>query len=400
MFRSILVLALVTFVSYSARSDELSDQLQTIVSHNSGSANVPGVDWVQEWIKTRLQDMGFSVELIANPEGSDTSGKLLVGTLAGESKTYISLIMHSDTVFEPSAPFQKITFSSDGKTANGPGVIDDKGGVIIALEGLKTLVQTGRKPKHPIRFIVAPSEETGSAGFLDRFRQYSADSWMVLGFEPAGSQGGLVNGRRGNRWYHIKVQGKESHAGAFHEEGINACWELAKKLDAISRLTRSLPGVTTSIGHIQGGQDKYNIVCGSAEAKVDTRFANAKAGAKLHQAIVKILQRPGVRSQKTGEPAVTTFEITDDSPSFSITAFSQPYMQRYQKIIQEIEGKSMGAHPSGGVADINYFMRDGIVIIDGLGAIGGKMHTPEEFILLSSLRTRAAALAQFLKSYW
>ncbi len=51
---------------------------------------------------------------------------------------------------------------------------------------------------------------------------------------------------------------------------------------------------------------------------------------------------------------------------------------------------------SGGGSDANGFAKFDIPIIDGLGPYGGKMHTLEEFIVISSLESRAKTLSIFL----
>ena len=68
-------------------------------------------------------------------------------------------------------------------------------------------------------------------------------------------------------------------------------------------------------------------------------------------------------------------------------------------MIKKIEKRNVSAALSGGAADACYMSRPDLMIIDGLGPTGGGMHTPNEFINLDSLRTRALALTAFLESY-
>ena len=63
----------------------------------------------------------------------------------------------------------------------------------------------------------------------------------------------------------------------------------------------------------------------------------------------------------------------------------------------EIEGQKYQAKRSGGASDCNYFSLENIIIIDGLGAIGGHLHTKEEYIKTTSLQTRSEALSHFLQ---
>lgn len=197
------------------------------------------------------------------------------------------LFVHADTVFDAKSPFQHFTLNQDGTSAKGPGIIDDKGGIVVALEGLRRFLSED-DTKYKFRFISSPSEETGSTNVLEKYNSFAGDTWLVLGFEPSLENGSIVESRRGNRWYHIKVHGKEAHSGRAHKDGVNACHELATKITRISALTNYKKDVTVSIGHMNGGQEKYNIVCGQAEAKIDTRFSTPMDRTELISKIDRI----------------------------------------------------------------------------------------------------------------
>ena len=372
--------------------------LKELVEIESGTSQIDEVNHVQDILADHLKKLGFEVLLKANPLGDSKSGKFLVATLVGENSRYINFVLHADTVFEPKAEFKGFEISPDGKTAKGPGVIDDKGGAVVVLGGIERYLKARPKPAHSLRVISSPSEETGTVGFLEDLQKMADDTFVTLGFEPALDEHTIIESRRGNRWYHIKVTGKEAHAGRAHKEGINACWDLAQKLDLLSRLTDYGKDVTVSIGRMEGGKDKFNIVCGSAEAKVDARFSDLRSRDVLDKKIVAILKKPLVKSAADRKATTTEFEIADDCPPFSVSKASKPLLERYCQIAGEIEKSTIKSAKSGGGADSSYFAREGGIVIDGLGAVGGKMHTNDEFVVLSSLETRAAALAKFLEA--
>ncbi|MFZ4714795.1 MAG: M20/M25/M40 family metallo-hydrolase [Bacteriovoracaceae bacterium] len=372
------------FISINLLAQTPSERLETLVSINSGSENIAGVNKVQETFKPWLEELGFKVELIANPNGAEKSGKILSATLQGESEKYITFSMHADTVFEPSSPFQKIN-KVDNNKWNGPGVIDDKGGLVVMYLALKDYLVKNKKPKYSLRVLVTPNEEVGAIGFWEMFEEFSKDSWMVLGLEPS-HENGIVHSRKGNRWIEITVVGKEAHAGRHHQDGINACRILAEKLVEISKLTDYKKEVTVSVGHMEGGQDKFNIVCGTAKAKVDTRSPSWEKRNELVAKIDKILKDPRI-----------SYIIDDETKPFSMNKLSKKYVEQYLETIKKVEGVKPLAHASGGTGDCNHFSREGIVIIDGLGPIGGEVHTEREWIDLKSIESRAKVLSQFLK---
>ena len=168
--------------SYGASNDV--SLLKELVDINSGSKNIIGVKTVQTRVETELKQLGFSTSYIENPKGQ--SAPMLVGILKGkQSDRYVTLITHADTVFEPESGFLKFSESADSSQLLGPGVGDDKGGIVIALAGLRKLLQGGDKLLFSVRFVVSPNEEVGSPGYEETFKSFGKDSVMALGFEDA-----------------------------------------------------------------------------------------------------------------------------------------------------------------------------------------------------------------------
>ncbi len=380
---------------YVYSTDDRVELLKRLVEINSGTSNIAGVNEIQRVIRPELEKLGFQTRLIPNPDGSNLSAELLVGTIIGKYQKFVTLVCHADTVFEPKSAFQNFTLSHDGATAVGPGVIDDKGGIIVAIKGVQNFLAK-ESPNFSIRLVCAPSEETGSHGYWSGFSQYGKDSAIVLGFEPALDNGSIIHSRRGNRWYHIEVEGKAAHAGRAHHKGINAGHELAIKLDKLQRLTDYKKEVTVSIASLSGGSDKYNVVCANACAKIDARFTDRKSADALHKKVVAILKKVNVKSYEGKRPSKTRFRIDNDCPAFTRQPSAVPFLKAYLDTLKELEGKTFQSERSGGAADSNGMSREGLIIIDGLGPVGGGMHTVNEFVKISSLYTRAEALTRFL----
>lgn len=373
--------------------------LEELVHINSGTANLPGVNRVQRRVQRELERMGFKTRLIANSLGKKASGDLLEGILKGTTRKTVTFITHADTVFESESPFQTMSFYQGGERASGPGVIDDKGGIVVALAGIFEFLAGALRERRGVpslRFICAPSEETGSEGFLKYFAAASKDSLIALGFEPALDNGSIVHGRWGNRWYDIAVIGKEAHAGRAHEEGANAGHELVIKLDKLQRLTNYKKKATVNIGSISAGTGKFNIVCGHALGRIDSRFPDEKTRGWLDRQIKKILSKTHVYSYVGKIPTVTKYYLLNDCPPLEASPAARPYLQCYLESVARLEGKKIKAEVSRGAADINGMGRAGLIAIDGLGATGGQMHTMQEFIRIRSLSTRATALKDLL----
>jgi len=376
--------------------EDLVPLLKKLVEVSSDSADPNGNNANQKIVQTELNKLGLNTKLVPQPQKDVRSGDLLIGELKGANSKFVTLLMHTDTVFPKSTGFLK--FVRNGDIAVGPGVIDNKGGIVVALHALKVfLAEVNQKPSFSIRVVVSPSEEIGSTGFLDIFTELAKDSVVILGFEPALENHSIVTSRRGDRWYNVTVEGVEAHAGRNHKKGANACHEMAIKIEKLQKLTDYSKDISISIGRMEGGKDKHAIVCGWASAKLDVRFSDLKNREKILEKVEKILNTTFVMSHEGSSPTKTFYTVVDDPKPFPLEPKGQPLIEAYTKAASSLENRSVGHERSGGSADSNFFYRPGLIIIDGLGPTGGNMHRPDEFIDLPSIQTRALATVELLK---
>jgi glutamate carboxypeptidase len=184
-------------------------------------------------------------------------------------------------------------------------------------------------------------------GFRKQLKSYADDSALILGMEPALEDGSIVEARKGVRWYYIKIAGREAHAGTAPENGVSACHELSKKIVKILDLNEYSKGNTINVGHVDGGKDKFNIVCGNAEGKLDFRFVDDKSFKRINAKIEKILKTSEVKSIKDGAGTKIEYTFPVEMPPFSITKKSEEMAKKYLKIIEEIEGRKIKAILTG-----------------------------------------------------
>ncbi len=390
-----IIISIMSLIPFSAFAYDPTAFLGQLVEIESGTNQVGNVNKVQDLLEVRLKKLGFAIDRQKDP--AKKSGDLILATLKGKESKAVTLIVHADTVFEPEAKFKGFKISEDKKYGYGPGVIDNKGGIVVMLDGLELYLKKNPVPRYTLKVLSSPSEETGSAPYVKNFKGYGEETNLVLSFEPSLDDGSIVNSRRGNRWFHFKTIGKEAHAGRAFKEGINACTEMSMIAGQIAALTDFSKNLTLNIGHLKGGQDKYNIVCGSAELKVDTRFSSVKVRDEMQKKIDKIIAESNRRQEKRGIINATTFEIVDDSPPYSPEKMTSTVAAVYLKQIEAVEGRKVIALGSGASADANYLARPDLVILDGLGPTGKEMHTNDEAVNLESLTTRAKAFDKFMQ---
>ncbi len=384
-------------------SDSASERVDTrkflerLVNVPSPVSDQNAVRAAQAVFAMELQKLGFRFAWRRDPAAK--TDDLLVAELPGHEARWITLVSHVDTVLDVKDTGR---FRLEGDFAYGSGVLDNKGGLCVMLKALDYALAPSTKRRFGIRVVSSPDEEAGSAAWHKIFADLGRDSVAVLGFEPALDEGHVISSRRGNRWYDIELRGIEAHAGRCRGEEINAAHEAA---DMITRLialrdelrTRFGDGVNLHVGHLAGGRDRHNIVCGRMTIKLDTRFTNFQEREALHAGVEKILKTPRF-SNREGRFTEVEFKVVDDCPPFDLSQVQehQAWVDQLCSRISAIEGRPIEARKAGGAGDVNHMSRESLFVIDGLGPVGQGMHTLGESVRISSLDPRARAVAELL----
>ncbi|MGZ3721973.1 MAG: M20/M25/M40 family metallo-hydrolase [Bdellovibrionales bacterium] len=367
------------------------ERLKEFSEINSATLEKSGVAKMQERVSEILQGLGFSIKTVA---GEERFAHLVIAERAGrQTRKFITLITHVDTVLTNFRPFE---LDLERERAFGSGVIDNKGGVIVGLSALQRFLVEFPDTEYSLRWICSPNEEMGSIGFTEIFRELAADTVIAFGLEPALDNGSIIHQRRGNRWYQIDVEGREAHAGRSYGEHANAAHDLAAKISQLSRLTNYGKHMSVNVGHFTGGKERFNIICGDASAKLDVRFATLDQREQMHRKIEKILASPLETSVSGKFSTKTAWQIVDDCPPFSLTKRARKIARNYAALVSQLEGRKIHSSPAGGAGDVNYLSAPHNIVLDGLGPVGGEMHTKNEFVSVGSLATRSQALAGFL----
>lgn len=364
--------------------------LQEFSSIDSASLNIEGVERMQDRVSGILESLGFRVE---RRREEARFGSLVIAERPGRLNKFITLITHSDTVL---GNYREFKLDLKENRAFGSGVIDNKGGLVVGLSALQRFLKAFPKTEWGLRFVCSPNEEMGSIGFTEIFRALGRDSVVAFGLEPALDNGSIIHQRRGNRWYDIECTGREAHAGRSYGEHANAAHEMARKILSLASLTNNRKHVSVTVGDIQGGKGKHNIICGNVKVKLDTRFPSMDAREVLHKKIDAILSETTEVSVSGKFKTVTKWQIVDDCPPFSLTKRSKAMAREMAALISQLEGHKVNSQPAGGAGDVNYLSTPENFVLDGLGPVGGDMHTHHEFIQVPTLKTRAQALAGFL----
>lgn len=294
---------------------------------------------------------------------------------------------HMDTVFPAEHPFQKTSIK--GSQLRGPGVADMKGGLLIMLKALEVLEQSPWAENIGWEVLITPDEEAGSNGSAALYEAAAKKHHAGLLFEPAFSDGALVSSRKGSSNLYISSHGRSAHAGRDFFSGKNALTPLFKYLLNIEQLTNEAKGITVNIGQVVGGE-AFNIVPDAALAKVNVRVDTAEDAAVVSECLQMLL------NEINGEEGASlTMHAIVSRPPKLITPETQQLFRCLQEC-QSILGGCLEWRPSGGVCDGNILSACGLPTLDTLGAVGGNLHTADEYINIDSLVDRASLTALFL----
>jgi glutamate carboxypeptidase len=367
--------------------------LEALVSIDSGSYSADGVNRVANWVENRLLLLGFAVERTRfAPEGGRRSGDALVGRRRGrlpeaDGGRRILLAGHMDTVFEDGTAAAR-PFRVDGSTATGPGVSDDKGGLLAGLAALEILHEHGTDAYDELVFLATPDEEIGSPSSRGLIEHTAHGMHYGLGLECARENGDLVIARKGVADFLVTVTGRAAHAGIEPERGANAALAAAHLVVALQALNGHWDDVTVNVGVVRAGT-RTNIVCPQAELRVEVRSATAAGVRRVRQAIQEAADRPAVPGTTAG------VEQLDLCPPMEDTPASRRMLAAAQRAARAV-GVEIGAAATGGVGDANLIAGTGVPTLDGLGPVGGADHTPQEWLDVSTAPERIAVLAALI----
>ena len=390
----------------AAEHDRHIALLERLVNQNSGTLNLPGVRAVGDMVRAELEPLGFEVRWV-DMSGTGRAGHL-VAAHAGPGRNVL-LIGHLDTVFEADNPFQ--TFQRDGARAVGPGIGDDKGGVVVIIAALRAMQAAGTLQGANITVVLTGDEERiGSPAALARRDLIAAGQTAAFALEfenlaiDDGDEFGTIARRSSTNWT-LTTTGRTGHSsGVFGDAlGFGAIYELARILDGFRRDLPE-PNLTYNVGVVAGGtpatmdaegfnvtaSGKTNIVASTAIARGDLRTLtpeqDARARAGMQAIVADHLPRTGAELV-FGEGGYPPMAPTDGNRAL---------LERLNAVNRDLGLPEMAEYDPAkrGAADSGFVAAD-VDTLGGLGIAGGAAHADGEWVDLDSLvrqSQRAAVL--------
>jgi glutamate carboxypeptidase len=359
--------------------------LERLVNIDSGSGYEPGLTQVRDITVDELKKLGATIETFPNTAPDKSSH--VVATLKGTGKAKILLMAHMDTVFKEGSAAARPFTIKDGR-AYGPGVMDDKGGIVAGIYALKILKNLNFKDYAQITFLLDASEETGSDAATALIQKVAQEHDVTLNLEPGRPADGLVVWRKGSGTAVVNVKGKASHAGVAPELGRNAAMEAAHQILQLGKLGDAEKKTTINFTVLNAG-DRVNVIPDQATAKADVRVAVPEEFDRIEKDLTR------VSADKLIPETEVTTQLIRGLPPMPQTAESDRLMNMAQGIYGEL-GRKLTVEGSGGAADASLAAAVGVPTLDGFGIVGGNIHTPEEYAEVESVSPRIYLLTRMI----
>lgn len=377
-----------------AAAEPMLEQVEAWAAVNSGSRNLGGLSDVAYLLSDAFAVLPgeLAFEEPQPVEAVDTSGrtvaiehgKNLHVTVRSDAPVQLLFTGHMDTVFAVDHEFQQTRWLEDG-VLNGPGVADMKGGIAVMLAALKAVEQSPDAARLGYEVVINSDEEVGSLGSAALIEQAARGKRAALTYEPAALPDGTLAGARpGSGNFALVVRGKSAHAGRNPEDGRNA---LLAAADLALRLAQAKsPGLNVNPSRIEGGSPS-NVVPDLAILRVNLRPATPddeqRATTIIADAIWLVAAEHEVLIEVSGGFGRPPKPLTPDAEAlFNLVKRAGADL-----------GQSISWQPSGGVCDGNNIAACGVPVVDTMGVRGGKIHSMEEFLIVESLKERAALSA-------
>lgn len=360
------------------------EELAALVAIDSGSGDEAGIERVGDRVATLLTDLGMSVERPRSPGASGTSVAAVVGRWHGQGRLRVLLVGHLDTVFDPGTAAARPYAECDGR-ATGPGVSDDKGGLLAGVYALDALRALGWDNYASVTFACTPDEEIGSPGSRALLAALAAEHDVALCLECAREDGSVVVGRKGVVDVLLEVSGRSAHAGVEPERGVNAAVAAAILTVDLAMLNRRWPDVTVNVGVLRAGE-RPNVVPAQASLVVDVRASTATSFDEVVAAIRAFADTSSV------DGATVEVSLQAPAPPWAPGSTSRWVADAVAAVAARL-GIDLGFAITGGAADANLLAAEGIAVLDGLGPVGGDDHSLTEWLDLTSVVPRITLLA-------
>jgi glutamate carboxypeptidase len=381
--------------------------LRELTAISSDSGDPEGLRRAAEHLATALRMRGLATEI--RNESPDEGSPLLPVLYARGTDTgrgHLLLIGHLDTVLPAAEP------RLEGDRLVATGAIDMKGGLAAFVGALDLLHHREEQPPADLLLVVVPDEEVGGAlsqAAVRRWGETARALWVLEPGEPAGDGETIVAGRRGMFQWRLEARGQGAHSGLHYWEGRSALAAAARWVTEAEALSRPGGGPTVNAGRFVAGDTTFveglatahpllgtdrqlNVVPDRAVVEGEARFLRADESGDLARGLEAL-----ARDIAMATGTEISFAASGMIPPVDPHGPQAGAGQRAAALATAAGWHLEIEEERGGISFPNFLPDPGrLPVLDGLGPIGGGMHTREEYVDLRSLRRRIVLLADLM----
>jgi glutamate carboxypeptidase len=375
------------------------DTLKELVSIETGTRDLEGLEKAAYLIAGRLQALGGKVDLI-DPTAdayrmADTPaeiGKAVRARFEGRGTKRILLLAHMDTVYLRGM-LAKQPFRIEGDRAYGLGIVDDKQGIALVLHALAILKSMDFRDYGLVTVLINADEEMSSPGSRKVITRegerhdavFSCESSRVDSDKLALATAGIAS-------VVLKVKGKASHAGSAPEMGRNALYELAHQIMQTRDLSDPATGLKMNWTLASAGTNR-NVIPADAQATADVRVLRVADYDRIEREV-----RERIRNRLIPDTQVEmTFERR--RPPLEANAAARSLGAQAQKFYAEIGKKlTVDSVAEGGGTDAAFAaLESRAATLERFGLQGFGAHSNDaEYVLLDSIEPRLYLLSRMI----
>lgn len=365
------------FTSIDEHKEDMVQDLRTFADLEGHFEEKDNVLKARTWLQQQLEKEGFACRF--REVADDRCGIMIAELGMDRPGKPIIFSGHCDTVhYTGSFGGENPTVIKDGKIF-GPGVLDMKGGLIIALYVAKALNFIQYK-EHPIKLIVVGEEESDHVG-NDGDKILTAESKGALccfNMETGQMNNSLCTQKKSQFTYYLSVDGVGGHAGNDFLKGRNAINEAVYKIQKIIELTDLSVGTTVTTAVIKGGGHTSGIA-DHCEVVFDVRVTNENEAKRIMDSMYEITDETfieGTKSKLTYYRA-KLLPLQETKEAIRLLDF-------VNTVAKDNGFDEFGKVHLGGASDAGNMAAAGIPVLDNCGIIGQYAHNKKEYGIIDS----------------
>ncbi len=358
-------------------ADHAVRELEALVAVSSPSGDLAGAEEAVALCSAFLPDQARLERVACSTPGFAPD---LIARMPGTGSRRLMLLGHLDTVVSHR---QHAGPRHDGDRLYGPGTVDMKGGVALALGIARVLAQSPERYAE-LAVLLVTDEEWRTAPFvhIETFSGYDACLCFEAGERSEEGHDGVVVRRKAATTLRVRASGRSAHSGSAPHLGANALLALAEAaIEGAARSDPDGPDRLTVVPTIIASGDAINVVPAAGELVFDMRSSDQRA----FEAVLASVPR------SIGDVVLdAAFERL--WPAMDSERATEGLLRGAAQRL----GRPIVARSRGGASDASHFAAGIPLTVDGLGPRGNGAHTPSEYVFKPSLRERtevALALA-------